>query len=228
MSEIYELTRRIISRRTFKTMSAVRFRKSGGPQIYYGDTRIGYLTPEVRFKAAADRSGLTFGPNRSFAPNAHHLKSADGDLIAEIHHGLLQSAWGSKQFSVVDATGASLFELVPGKTLKIGSDQPSGARLNGELYAVRGEEILGHTGYETAAAGSNNAMIKATRRIGRIVAALPRAFEESFNKEVLGRSVEREDETVARFTLLESDAFEPYLIFAILMFKLHYYEMRGF
>ena len=228
MSETYELTRRIVSRGTFKTMSAVRFRKQGGMPIFSGDTRTGYLTPEVRFAAADNRPSISFGPNRSFAPTSHCLKNGEGGLIAEIRHGFVQSLLGGKRFAVIDAEGIPLFELVSGRTLKVGKDQLTGARLSDELYAVRGKDILGHTVSETEAANARGAMAKATRRLGRIAAELPGVLTDIFKEEVLGKSVERKEAIVARFTLLKSATLEPHVIFAILMFKVHYHDMRTF
>lgn len=228
MSETYELTRRIIRRGTFRTMTTERFRKAGGAPSYSGDVRMGYLASETTFVDADNRPVVRFGPNRSVAPSAHCLRRGNGELIAEIRHGLGQSAWGGKGFAVTDASGASLFDLVPGETLKAGSSPLIEGLFHNALYAVRGEAILGHTGSETEAAHSGGAGATAARRIGRLATELPGALANIFKEEILGRRVEREEPVVAYFTLLESGALEPQLVFAILMFKVHYHNMRGF
>jgi len=227
MSETYELTRRIIRRGTFRTMTTERFRKAGGVPLYSGEVRMGYLDTDAPFVDADNRPAVTVGPNRTLAPSAHRLRRGDGALIAEIRHGLVQSAWGGKGFAVKDASGAPLFDLVPGETLKLESGQPIGDPFSDALYAVRGKDILGHTGSETEAARSGDGGARTTKRGRRLAMEIPGLLANIFKEEILGRPVEREEAVAARFTLLADGTLEPRIIFAILMFKLHYHDMRG-
>ena len=195
--------------------------------MYAGNARPGYLSEPVSFVGAAGHPDVNFGPNRSIAPNSHRLANSDGSVIAEMRHGIVQPGWGVKGFAVHDAAGAPLFTLVAGETLQASASERVAAWLRGELFAVRGDEVLGHTGSaEAATESTGSSMATKAGRIAGLATWLPGALVDSFREDVLGQHVEREETIAARFTRL-NEALDAHLVLATMMFKLHYFDQHN-
>ena len=228
MSTEYQLMQRITECRVSRTRCVVRFCTATEEPIYAGNSRPGYLSEPVSFVGAAGHPNVNFGPNRFIAPSSHRLANFDGSVIAEMRHGNVQPGWGGKGFAVHDAAGAPLFILVAGETLQAGASERVAARLRGELFAIRGDEILGHTGgsAEVATESTGSFMATTAGRIAGLATALPEALVDSLREDVLGQHVEHEETIAARFTRL-NETLDALLVLATMMFKLHYFDQQN-
>lgn len=218
MENVYELCRKTTNRGTFKTLYDMRLVDKDGKTLLTSKTRNGYLAQDIELHDAAGELRGIFGPNRRVAASAHVLKAAQGNLIAEIRHSAIQLGWGGSGFACVDENDEMICALTPGET----TTQTIGARIDAwsrdQLVLMRGGETLGYTGGKQ----------KSPAGIGKLATELPGILVKSFRKEILGQNVDWPETVAAGLTVNEAGhGIDPRLIMAILVFKLHYHDLRN-
>lgn len=220
MGNVYELCRKTTNRGTFKTLYDIRLVDNVGKTLVTSKTRNGYLAHHIELYDAGGGLCGFFGPNRRVAASAHVLKSAQGNLISEIRHGIIQFGWGGRGFACVNEAGELICALAPGET----TTDTIGAKIDAwsrdQLVLQRGGETLGYTGgKQTTSTGAG---------IGKLATELPGYLIKSFRNEILGQEVDWPETVAGRLTLNEAGQdIDQRLIMAILVFKLHYHDLRN-
>ncbi|MDH3742730.1 MAG: hypothetical protein OER56_14150 [Hyphomicrobiales bacterium] len=223
MDRVFELKRTVAERGTWRTLYDFRFVAEDDRTVHTGQLRNGYLAKDIAIHDAAGGQCGSFGPNRRIAPSAHLLKSADGAVIAKISHGMVQSTWGGSGSPVETASGELIAVLTPGETVKETIAGKIDAWSADLLVLLRDTEFLGHVGPRETPDMPRGIASNVTR----LAVELPAALAKSFQHEILGRKVDWPETVAARIALTGTGCdLDTRLILAIVLFKLHYHDLR--
>ncbi len=229
MHTVYELRRKPLESSATRRRYANRLVNREGKTLFTGETRRGYATRPVAFTAAGDQDGrteITFGRNRRMAGTAFELKAAGDVLIARIETGLIQHSWGGPAFPVQDGHGDELFHLVPAESLVDGTIASFGLWADDDLILREGNTMIGYTGNVDPATQTNPAADlgkRLLRNAGRLSVELGGRVIDTLR----GKEIDHPEVCVGRLTVLpEARNVDPPLALAILLFKVHFFELR--
>ena len=229
MDTLYELRRKPLESSATRRRYANRLIDGEGQTLYTGETRRGYATSAVTFTAVDDRhdpTEVTFGRNRRVAGTAFELKAAGGALIARIDTGLVQRSWGGPAFPVEDGRGDELFHLVPAENLVDGAVASLELWVGDDLILQDGGTTIGYTGDADPTTRSKPAVDlgkRLLRNAGRLSVELGGRVIDT----VRGKEIDHPEVCAGRLTLLPGpQKLDPPLVLAILLFKVHYFELR--
>ena len=229
MNTIYELRRKPLESSATRRVYANRLVTGQGQTLFTGETRRGYATKPVVFAAArerSDRSEVTFGRNRRVAGSAFVLKDARGARIARIQTGLVQSGWGGPAFPVHDGRDDELFRLVPAEKLVDGMVRSLGRWAENDLILQCEATMIGYTG-QTDPATQGNPAAELGKRLLRNTARLSAELGSRLSDTLRKKEIDRPEVCAARLTLLpEAGDIDPRLALAVLLFKVHFFELR--
>ena len=229
MDTVYELRRKPLESSATRRRYANRLVDGEGQTLYTGETRRGYATRAVTFTAVDDHqvpAEITFGRNRRVAGTAFELKAAGGALIARIETGLVQRSWSGPAFRVEDGRGDELFHLVPAENLVDGAVASFGLWAGDDLILQDGGTTIGYTGDADPMTQTNPAADlgkRLLRNAGRLSVELGGRVIDI----VRGKEIAHPEVCAARITLFpDATKVDPPLALAILLFKVHYFELR--
>ena len=229
MNTVYELRRKPLASSATSRRYVNRLVDADGHTLFTGETRRGYATRAVTFTAVDDHqvpAEITFGRNRRVAGTAFELKAAGGALIARIETGVVQRSWGGPAFPVDDGRGDELFHLVPAENLVDGSVASFGLWAGDDLILQAENTTIGYTGDVDPMTRTNPAADlgkRLLRNAGRLSVELGGRVIDTLR----GKEIDHPEVCVGRLTLLaEATKVDPPLALAVLLFKVHYFELR--
>jgi hypothetical protein len=229
MNTVYELRRQPLASSATHRRYANRLVDAEGHTLFTGETRRGYATSAVTFTAVEGHqvpAEITFGRNRRVAGTAFELKAAGGGLIARIETGVVQRSWSGPAFPVQGGRGDELFSLVPAEKLVDGLVGSLGRWADDDLILHQGTTTIGYTGNADPMRQANPAADlgrRLLRNAGRLSVELGGRVIDTLR----GKKIDHPEVSVGRLTLLpEATKVDPPLALAVLLFKVHYFELR--